>query len=239
MTLVLRQVRRRFGAFTLDEVSLRIERGEYWVLLGPSGAGKSLLLETLIGAYVPDAGAVELDGSDLTATAPEARNFGLVFQTPALFPHYSVEGNIAYGLVARRLAPAERQRRVAAMVERLGLQSLMERPIGALSGGEAQRIAIARALVIEPRILLLDEPLSLLDHNLRLELQGELKRLHQELALTTLHVTHSREEARALSTHCALMFRGRIVQAGLTAEIFDHPIDDEVARFLGRPTPKP
>ncbi len=234
MTLELKKLSRSFGDFRLESIMLRVEPGEYWALLGPSGAGKSLLLETLVGAYAAESGGVWLDGVEITHTPPEARNFGLVFQTPALFPHYGVEENIEYGLTARRVPPPERRRRVAAIVERVGVTHLLDRPVAALSGGEAQRVAIARALVFEPRILLLDEPLSLLDHNLRIDLQRELGRLHAELGLTVLHVTHSREEARALSTHCAIMLRGAIVQSGPTDAVFDQPIDDEVARFLGR-----
>ncbi|MBI3179118.1 MAG: ATP-binding cassette domain-containing protein [Deltaproteobacteria bacterium] len=234
MTLELKKLSRRFGEFRLDAIDLRVERGEYWAVLGPSGAGKSLLLETLVGAYTADSGGIWLDGDDITWTPPEARDFGLVFQSAALFPHFGVERNIGYGLAARKVDAAERARRVATIVRSLGIEGLLERPVGALSGGEAQRVAIARALVIEPRLMLLDEPLSLLDHNARIELQRELKRLHDEFRLTTIHVTHSREEAVALSTHCAVMFGGRILQAGPTADVFGRPVTREVAKFLGR-----
>jgi len=158
---------------------------------------------------------------------------GLVFQQAALFPHKSVRENIAYGLRARKMPAEAVTRKVDQLVERLGLGAILARPVATLSGGEAQRIAVARALAIEPDLLLLDEPMSALDHNTRIELQVELARLHKELGLTTLHVTHSREEAAALGDHVAVMLAGRIVQRGPTAEVITRPRCPFVARFLG------
>lgn len=224
---------RRFGAFALEGVSLALGKGEYWVLLGPSGCGKSMLLQTLSGLFEVDAGRLHLDERDATREPPERRGIGLVFQQAALFPHYSVEGNIEYGLRARGIGAAERRRRVAAVVESLRLAPILSRPVATLSGGEAQRVAIARALAIRPSLLLLDEPLSLLDHNARLGLQAEIKRIHGEHGLTTLHVTHSREEALAMGDHCAVMLGGRIVQRGATEEVFGRPRCPFVAQFLG------
>ncbi|MBI5547167.1 MAG: ABC transporter ATP-binding protein [Deltaproteobacteria bacterium] len=232
-TVELRGLSRRFGSFGLDRVHLRLAAGEYWVLLGPSGCGKSLLLQTITGLHAPDGGRVHLSGRDVTDLPPEARDVGLVFQQSALFPHYSVAGNIEYGLRARRVPQAERKRRVEEVVAALRLQPILSRPVATLSGGEAQRVAIARAVAIKPAVLLLDEPLSLLDHNARLELQSELKRIHAELGLTTLHVTHSRDEARAMGDHCAVMLAGAIVQKGRTADVFGQPRCPFVARFLG------
>ena len=222
-----------FGDFALQDVSLRIEKAQYWVLLGPSGCGKSVLLQTIAGFFSPSSGQVAIDGRDATAQPPEKRNIGLVFQQAALFPHLSVRANIEYGLRARRVPADEIRRTVDDLIERLGLAAILPRPVATLSGGEAQRVAIARALGPKPVLLLLDEPLSALDHNARLELQAELARLHKELALTTLHVTHSREEAAALSDRLAIMNRGRIVQTGTMAEVSAKPRCPFVARFLG------
>ena len=183
-----------FGDFALRDISLRIGKGEYWVILGPSGCGKSVLLQTIAGFFAPARGRIVVNGRDVTETPPEHRKMGLVFQQAALFPHKSVRENIGYGLRARKVARQEVDRAVDDLVERLGLQAILARPVATLSGGEAQRVAVARALAIKPDLLLLDEPMSALDHNTRLELQVELARLHLELGLTTVHVTHSREK---------------------------------------------
>ena len=233
MSLAVRGLSRRFGDFALDRVHLRLAAGEYWVLLGPSGCGKSLLLQTLTGLHTPDEGSVSIADRDVTALAPEARDIGLVFQQAALFPHYDVLGNIEYGLKARRMGQPERKNRVEEIVAAMRLEPILGRPVATLSGGEAQRVASARALAIRPTVLLLDEPLSLVDHNARLDLQAELRRIHAELKLTTLHVTHSRDEARALGDHCAVMFAGAIVQSGKTEEVFQRPRCPFVAKFLG------
>ena len=225
----------RFGSFALRDISLRIGKGEYWVILGPSGCGKSVLLQTIAGFFTPEQGQILVANRDLRSTPPECRNMGLVFQQSALFPHKSVRGNIGYGLVARKVPRDNVKRAVDDLVERLGLQAVVDRPVATLSGGEAQRVAIARALAIRPDLLLLDEPMSALDHNTRLELQVELARVHKELGLTTLHVTHSREEAAALSDHIAVMLGGRIVQRGPAAEVQAKPRCSFVARFLGLP----
>ncbi|MFH0901090.1 MAG: ATP-binding cassette domain-containing protein [Pseudomonadota bacterium] len=224
---------RRFGDFALRNVDLAMARGEYWVLLGPSGCGKSLLLQTLSGLHVPGDGRVTIAGREATVLPPERRGIGLVFQQAALFPHLSVRGNVAYGLTAQRMAASEQAARTTEVIAALGLEAVMARPVVTLSGGEAQRVALARALVIRPTLLLLDEPLSLLDHNARLELQAELRRVHRELGLTTLHVTHDRDEARSMGSHCAVMLDGRIVQTGPVGEVFAAPADVHVARFLG------
>ena len=222
-----------FGDFALKDVSLQIEKGSYWVILGPSGCGKSVLLQTVAGFFSPAKGRIRVSGSDITQLPPERRKMGLVFQQAALFPHKSVRENIAYGLRARKMPAEAVTRKVDQLVERLGLGAILARPVATLSGGEAQRIAVARALAIEPDLLLLDEPMSALDHNTRIELQVELARLHKELGLTTLHVTHSREEAAALGDHVAVMLAGRIVQRGPTAEVITRPRCPFVARFLG------
>jgi ABC-type Fe3+/spermidine/putrescine transport system ATPase subunit len=221
------------GEFALRDLSLRIGQGEYWVILGPSGCGKSVLMQTIAGFFSPERGRISVGGRDVTALPPERRRMGLVFQQAALFPHKSVWGNIAYGLRARGARPDEIDRTVSELVARLGLTPILERPVATLSGGEAQRVAVARALAIRPDLLLLDEPMSALDHNTRLELQVELAHLHRELGLTTVHVTPSREEAAALGDHVAIMLGGRIVQQGPSAEVTARPRCPFVARFLG------
>lgn len=225
----------QFGDFALRDISLRLGAGDYWVVLGPSGCGKSVLLQTLAGFFAPSAGRVVVDGQDLTDVAPERRSMGLVFQQAALFPHKSVRENIGYGLRARKRPRPEVERAVDELVDRLGLRAITCRPVATLSGGEAQRVAVARALAIRPKLLLLDEPMSALDHNTRLELQSELGRVHRELGLTTLHVTHSREEAAALGDHVAIMLGGRIVQQGTMSQVQSGPRCPFVARFLGLP----
>lgn len=236
LALELAHLARPFGAFTLGPITLTIRPREYWVLLGPSGCGKSMLLQTIAGFHRPQ-GRIALAGSEATHTPPEQRHIGLVFQQSALFPHYSVRGNIAYGLEARGVREPDLTKRVDEVVAALGIKGILERPVASLSGGEAQRVAIARAVAPRPSLLLLDEPLSLLDHNTRLELQEQLKKWHTELGLTTLHVTHSREEARAVGTHCAVMLGGVLVQAGAVNELFERPRCPFVASFLGTSAP--
>lgn len=229
----LRAIKRAWGDFVIDVLALTADEGDYLVILGPSGCGKSLLLGTLAGIFTPDSGHVLLDGKEVTQAAPEKRGLGFVFQKSSLFPHLSVEDNIAFGLRVRGASRQRRRERTAELVEALKLGDLLGRPTAGLSGGEAQKVAIARALAPEPRVLLLDEPLSLVDHNARLELQEELQRIHAELGLTALHVTHNREEARALGSRCAVMLGGRIVQLGRTEEVFEQPRCLFVSRFLG------
>jgi len=226
-------LKRAWGDFSINVPALTADEGDYLVILGPSGCGKSLLLGTLAGIFSLDSGRVMLDGRDVTQAPPEKRGLGFVFQKSSLFPHLSVEDNIAFGLRVRGVARRRRRERTAELVEALKLGDLISRPSASLSGGEAQKVAIARALAPEPRVLLLDEPLSLVDHNARLELQEELKRIHAELGLTALHVTHNRDEARALGARCAVMLGGRIVQLGPTEEVFEQPRCLFVSRFLG------
>jgi ABC-type sugar transport system ATPase subunit len=228
---------RRFGGFALSDINLRVEKGAYTVVLGPSGCGKSVFLGTLAGLYRPDTGTISLKGRDVTRLPPEERKVGVVFQEPSLFPHFDVAGNIAYGLRVTAVPATERRARVAKLADVLRLESVLGRPTASLSGGEAQKVVLARALAAEPEVLLLDEPLSQLDHNTRINMQQELRRVHDRLGLTTLHVTHSREEARALGDFCAVMLGGRIVQAGARDRVHDAPACTFVARFLGLEAP--
>jgi ABC-type sugar transport system ATPase subunit len=232
VTLSLRNIGHRFGDFALRENDLDVAAGDYWVLLGPSGAGKSMLLHTIAGFHRPACGTIHLADRDATDEPPESRDIGLVFQHAALFPHLSVADNIGYGLV-HRLSASERLRRIDEIVTAMGLAKLLHRPVATLSGGEAQRVAIARALAIRPVLLLLDEPLSLVDHNARMELRETIAQVHRDFAMTTLHVTHSRDEAQALGDHLAVMLDGHIVQSGPTEQVFTTPRCGFVADFLG------
>ncbi len=228
----LRDLTIRLGAFRLDGLSLRVPAGGYTALVGPSGSGKSVLLRLVAGLLTPGSGGVWLDGVEATRLPVERRRLGFVFPSAALFPHLSVEGNLAYGLVAAGLPGAARAARVREVARTLGIEGLLARRVDGLSAGEAQRVALARALAPSPRVVLLDEPLSHLDAGARLELQAELGRLHREVGFTALHVTHDQAEASALGQRLAVLRAGRIVQEGPAGEVRARPADDFVARFL-------
>jgi putative spermidine/putrescine transport system ATP-binding protein len=228
-------IRKSYGATrALDGVSLEIRRGEFLTLLGPSGSGKTTLLMILAGFLEPSAGRLEERGADITRLPAEKRSYGMVFQGYALFPHMSVEDNIAFPLTIRRLAAAERRRRVDRLIATVGLEPHRRKRPAQLSGGQQQRVALARALVFEPKLLLLDEPLSALDKNLREQMQGELKRLHAETGTTFVFVTHDQGEALALSTRIAIFDHGRVAQLGTPEEVYERPASRFVAEFLGR-----
>ncbi len=225
---------KRFGAKTvLDDFSLEIRGREFVTFLGPSGCGKSTALNLLAGLLPATAGEVWVDDARIDGLPPERRGFGMVFQNYALFPHLTVFENVAFGLRLRRLPHGEVAGRVRRMLDLVQLPGLEARHPGQLSGGQQQRVAIARALVIEPRVILLDEPLSNLDAKLRLEMRAELKRLHADLGLTSIYVTHDQAEALSLSDRVVVMREGRIVQAGTPAEIHDRPQNLFVADFMG------
>jgi ABC-type sugar transport system ATPase subunit len=229
----VRQLERKWGSFVLQVDQLKIEAGQFGVMVGPSGSGKSLFLKLLAGLYAPDRGRIRIAGKDVTEVPTERRRVGLVFQEASLFPHYSVRNNIAYGLKVTGVPRAERDRRVDELIGLLRMENILQRPVPSLSGGEAQKVALARALVVKPDVLLLDEPLSQVDHNTRLELQAELARIHREMELTCLHVTHNREEAFELAGVCAVMHAGRVIQFGDTGQIRREPACAFVAKFLG------
>lgn len=233
MSLLLEGVGLRAGAFALRDVHLALPRGAYGVLLGPSGSGKSLLLHTVAGLCPDATGRVEVAGRDVGRVPTERRGVGLVFQRAALFPHHDVRGNVEYGLRAHGVPADRRRRRVEELVELLGLGPIVARPVATLSGGEAQRVAIARSLAPSPEVLLLDEPLGMVDAHGRRALREALRRVHRELGLTTLHVTHDRAEALALGDRCAVMLGGTLVQSGVTADVFARPASGDVARVLG------
>jgi len=228
--------------FHLKDLNLDIADGEYFVVLGPTGAGKTVLLETIAGLHQPRRGRILLAGEDVTHAPPERRGIGFVYQDYALFPHLNVAGNIAFGLRLRRMGRSTIEERVAAISQLLDIKHLLHRTPRTLSGGEAQRVTLARALVVEPKLLLLDEPLSALDPETRGALEQELGRIHRELGTTTIHVTHDFEEAVALGDRIAVLREdrlggskreGRIVQVGTPEEIFRHPASEFVARFVG------
>ena len=233
--LELRGLSKRYGSFTaVDAVSLRVERGEFLTLLGPSGSGKTTILMAIAGFVAPNAGAVLLDGADITALPPERRDFGMVFQGYALFPHMTVAENVAFPLRVRGLSRADRDARVRATLDLVQLAAFAERRPSQLSGGQQQRVALARALVFDPALLLLDEPLSALDKKLRAELQDELKALHRRVGRTFVNVTHDQEEALSLSDQVAILNHGRLVQMGAPEALYERPRTRFVADFLGK-----
>jgi len=233
--LVLAGIRKRFGAEeVLSDVSLAIEPGEIVALLGPSGSGKTTLLRILAGFESADGGTIRLGGERLDGVRPERRGFGMVFQHYALFPHLSVAGNVAFGIESGRRPKEEVRARVAAALARVDLAGFEARRVGELSGGQQQRVALARALAPEPRVLLLDEPLSNLDPALRERTRRELAERLGEIGITTVLVTHEQEEAFELGRRVALLEGGRLVQIGTPAELYGAPATRFVASFVGR-----
>jgi ABC-type Fe3+/spermidine/putrescine transport system ATPase subunit len=230
----VRGVTKRFGTVVaVSGVSLTVRGGEFFSLLGPSGCGKTTTLRIIGGFEHADEGDVAIDGQSMGRTPPNRRETNMVFQRLALFPHYSVFDNIAFGLRMKRLPEAEVRRRVGDALELVRLGGLEGRRIGELSGGQQQRVALARALVNQPRVLLLDEPLSSLDLKLRLQMQDELKRLQRELGTTFLYVTHDQGEALAMSDRIGVMDSGRLLQVGPPMEIYESPATRFVANFIG------
>jgi thiamine transport system ATP-binding protein len=232
--LRLEEVRVSFdGKAALDRVTLEVAEGEIVTVLGPSGSGKSTLLRVVAGLQRPDSGRVLLDGEDLSSVPAHRRGIGLVFQDHALFHHRDVWGNVAFGLRMRGDSRQDIERRVRECLELVGLEGYERRSVVTLSGGEQQRIALARALAPEPRVLLLDEPLGSLDRRLRDRLLEDLTAIFDRLSVTALHVTHDRAEAFALGDRVAIMRAGRIVQVGTPDQVWSGPADEDTARFLG------
>jgi ABC-type Fe3+/spermidine/putrescine transport system ATPase subunit len=231
-------VAKRFGdVIALHSLNLEIPAGSFFSLLGPSGCGKTTLLRIIAGSEVPDAGSVSADGTDITRDPPERRPFNMVFQHYALFPHMTIAQNVGFGLTTRpkgeRPSAAERGERVAAMLHLVGLEGLAARYPSELSGGQAQRVAVARALINRPRVLLLDEPLSALDRNVRFALREELLRIHQELGTTFVFVTHDQDEALSISQLVGVMNQGRLEQVAGPQTIYRSPATLFTARFIG------
>lgn len=217
----------------LDGVSVKLEPGEMFFLLGPSGCGKSTLLRSVAGFIEEFAGEIRIGSESLKGVPPHRRDFGMVFQNYALFPHLTVAGNVAFGLEARSVARDEIKTRVVEALKLVGLAGYEERRPGELSGGQQQRVALARALVIRPRVLLLDEPLSNLDAKLRWEMRSEIKRIHAQTKITTLYVTHDQKEALSLADRMAILKDGRIEALGRPRDLYWNPPSKFAASFLG------
>ena len=233
--LALESLSKSYGTVTvLEAVDLSIERGEFVSLLGPSGCGKSTTLLMVAGLVEPTAGRISLDGQDITRLAPNRRGLGIVFQSYALFPHMTVANNVSFGLEMRNVARAERDRRVAEALALVRLSSMAERYPRQLSGGQRQRGAIARALVIQPPVLLLDEPLSNLDAKLREEMQFELRRIQQSVGTTTIMVTHDQAEALSISDRVVVMEKGRMTQVDVPYQVYEQPATPFISSFVGK-----
>ncbi|GMG80796.1 ABC transporter ATP-binding protein [Paralimibaculum aggregatum] len=227
-------VTKRFGSTAaVDRISLGIHAGEFFALLGPSGCGKTTLLRMLAGFETPDEGSIRLDGEELSRIPPHERPVNMMFQSYALFPHMTVEKNIAFGLEMERMPAAQRRARVEEMLALTRLEKLARRRPDQLSGGQRQRVALARALAKKPKLILLDEPLGALDRKLREATQFELVRIQEELGLTFVIVTHDQEEAMTVSTRIAVMNEGRIAQIGEPHEVYEAPQNRFVAEFIG------
>ena len=219
--------------FKINNINLQVEDGEYFIILGPSGSGKTMLLELIAGMWSLDSGKIYMDNKDITTLPPEKRGIGFVYQNYMLFPHKTVFENIAFGLKVKKIAKEEIETRVNEMMDLLKISHLADRLPRTLSGGEQQRTALARALIIYPKILLMDEPLSALDRKTRDELMQELKEIHKKFDVTLVHVTHNFDEALMLADRIAIMRNGEISQVGTSTEIFRHPADKFVADFVG------
>ncbi len=234
MAIVVEKVSKRFGSFVaVDQVSVSIESGSLVALLGPSGSGKSTLLRLISGLEVPDSGRIWLTGQDATYQSVQERNIGFVFQHYALFKHMTVRRNIAFALDIRSIPRSQVEQRVDELLELVQLRGLGDRYPSQLSGGQRQRVALARALAAQPKVLLLDEPFGALDAKVRKDLRAWLRRLHDEVHVTTVFVTHDQEEAMEVANEIVIMNQGRIEQVGTPAQIYDHPATPFVMSFVG------
>ena len=233
--LVARRLTKRFGTFTaLADVSLTIRRGEFVCFLGPSGCGKTTLLRAIAGLDPQDEGTIVQAGRDISALPPSKRDFGIVFQSYALFPNMTVLANVGYGLVSQKLPKAAVENRVRDLLSLVGLSDQWWKYPAQLSGGQQQRVALARALAMNPGLLLLDEPLSALDALVRVHLRAEIKALQRRLGITTIMVTHDQEEALSIADRIVVMNKGRIEQVGTPDRVYRHPATMFVAGFVGR-----
>ena len=234
MAIIVEHVSKRFGSFqALQDINLEIKTGSLVALLGPSGSGKSTLLRLIAGLESPGAGKVWLTGEDATHKSVQDRNIGFVFQHYALFKHMTIRKNIAFGLDIRSVTKAKTAERVEELLDLVQLQGLGDRYPSQLSGGQRQRVALARALAVEPKVLLLDEPFGALDAKVRKDLRVWLRRLHDEVHVTTVFVTHDQEEAMEVADEIVVMNKGRVEQVGTAAEIYDNPATPFVMSFIG------
>jgi putative spermidine/putrescine transport system ATP-binding protein len=233
--LELQHLHKRFGSdvVALKELDIALEGGEFLSLLGPSGCGKTTALRIVAGFERPTSGRVVVEGRDVTPVPPNRRDMGMVFQAYSLFPNMTAEQNVEFGLRVRGRDRSDRRKKVADLIELVGLSAAANRYPHQLSGGMQQRVALARALAIEPRVLLLDEPLSALDALVRVQLREEIRRVQTQLGITTLYVTHDQEEALSISDRVAVMSQGEIEQIGMPAEIYNAPATPFVAEFIG------
>jgi len=232
--VALSDVTKRFGTVeAVSHVSLHVEEGEFFSLLGPSGCGKTTMLRMLAGFISPTAGSISIGGINVTELPPEKRDVGIVFQNYAIFPHMNVYDNIGFGLRMRKVARPELDRRVRAALEQVGLRGYENRYQREMSGGEQQRVALARVLVTQPRILLLDEPLSALDKKLREEMKYWIRDLHAQLGITAIYVTHDQGEALTMSDRIAVMRNGAVEQVGTPREVYEQPQTHFVTDFIG------
>lgn len=234
MSILVENVSKRFGTFcALDHVNLEVKAGSLVALVGPSGSGKSTLLRMIAGLEVPDEGRIWLSGREATYAPIQKRNIGFVFQNYALFKHLTVYENIAFGLNVRHATAAQIQARVRDLLQLIQLEHIADRYPSQLSGGQRQRIALARALAVEPKVLLLDEPFGALDARVRKELRSWLRRLHEEMPVTTVFVTHDQQEAMEVAHEIVVFNQGRLEQVGSPKEIYDHPATSFVMQFMG------
>jgi molybdate transport system ATP-binding protein/molybdate/tungstate transport system ATP-binding protein len=229
--IAIKNLKVDLGGFLLQNINLDIGPGEYFIVLGPTGAGKTVLLESIAGLYPVLEGEVWIGDKKITGLSPEKREIGIVYQDQGLFPHLSVEKNIAFGLKMRKCPKNEAKAKIDAIADMVGASHLLKRSPVTLSGGEKQKVALARALVTEPKVLLLDEPLSALDPETRERMQEELREIHRRIALMVIHVTHDFEEAIALGHRVAVLNDGRIAQIGTPEEFLRRPSSEFVARF--------
>ena len=233
--LRLRDVVKSYDGKTnaVDDVSIDVERGEFLTLLGPSGSGKTTTLLMIAGFETPTSGIIELDGHDLVLSKPYERNIGMVFQNYALFPHMTAAKNVVFPLKMRRFPKRDIEARAQRMLELVGLRRFADRYPRELSGGQQQRVALARGLVFNPDVLLLDEPLGALDKNLREQMQVEIKRIHREVGITMIYVTHDQTEAMTMSDRIAVFCNGKIEQVGSPLDVYNRPANRFVAEFIG------
>jgi putative spermidine/putrescine transport system ATP-binding protein len=233
-SLSIQNVTKYFGQDkVLDQLNLEVEKGEMVTLLGPSGCGKSTLLRCISGLTVMEEGAIILEGQDISAVPPKSRNVGMVFQSYELFPNMTVYDNIAFGLKMHKMPSQQIRKRVDEMIQVIDLPNKMNAYPHELSGGQQQRVALARSLAIQPKVMLMDEPLSALDAKIRRNLRVELRSIQKKLGMTTVFVTHDQEEALTISDRVCVMNKGKIVQMGSPEEIYTHPRTEFVARFIG------
>jgi molybdate/tungstate transport system ATP-binding protein len=229
----VKNLSKRWREFSLENINLDVKQGDYFIVLGPTGAGKTLLLELIAGFHRPDKGEIWINNKNVTDISPEQRRVGFVYQDYSLFPHLNVEKNVGFGLRLKKISRREYNKRVRHAMNLLGLTHLSKRLPKTLSGGEQQKVALARAIVLDPDVLLLDEPLSALDAQTQERLRGELKDLHEKSGITTIHVTHDHVEAILLGDRMGVLSDGKLIQVGRPDEIFQKPKSEFVAKFVG------